>query len=100
MLQAVSYEFQNKLGNLLGPKTFQWFLIVNGIVGPLLLGGAVATFFEGSNFVIEKANLTELGAPIVGLMPHTDSMRCSIPGCWCLVWPSSSWPGSSVSYIL
>ena len=53
VLQAVSYEFQNKLGNLLGPKTFQWFLIVNGIVGPLLLGGAVATFFEGSNFVIE-----------------------------------------------
>ena len=52
VLQAVSYEFQNKLGNFLGPKTFQCFLVLNGIVGPLLLGGAVATFFEGSNFII------------------------------------------------
>ena len=52
VLQAVSYEFQNKIGNILGPKTFQFFLTLNGIVGPLLLGGAVATFFEGSNFII------------------------------------------------
>lgn len=65
VLQAVSYEFQNKLGNILGTRTFQWFLILNGIVGPLLLGGAVATFFNGSNFVIEKASLTDLGAPII-----------------------------------
>ena len=52
VLQAVSYEFQNKLGNLLGTKTFQWLLVLNGILGPLLLGGAVATFFTGSNFII------------------------------------------------
>ena len=57
VLQAVSYEFQNKLGNLLGTRTFQFFLILNGIMGPLLLGGAVATFFEGSNFLIAKDNL-------------------------------------------
>ena len=57
VLQAVSYEFQNKLGNFLGPKTFQSFLVLNGILGPLLLGGAVATFFEGSNFIVEKSNL-------------------------------------------
>ena len=57
VLQAVSYEFQNKLGNFLGPKTFQCFLVLNGILGPLLLGGAVATFFEGSNFIVEKGNL-------------------------------------------
>jgi len=56
VLQAVSYEFQNKLGNLLGAKTFQWLLVLNGILGPLLLGGAVATFFTGSNFIIEKDN--------------------------------------------
>jgi cytochrome d ubiquinol oxidase subunit II len=59
VLQAVSYEFQNKLGNILGAKTFQWFLIINGLVGPLLLGGAVATFFEGSNFIVEKGNLID-----------------------------------------
>lgn len=64
VLQAVSYEFQNKLGNVLGTRTFQWMLVLNGIVGPLLLGGAVATFFNGSNFVIDKENLTSL-RPII-----------------------------------
>ncbi|MBQ8949089.1 MAG: cytochrome d ubiquinol oxidase subunit II [Prevotella sp.] len=57
VLQAVSYEFQNKLGNFLGPKTFQFCLTLNGILGPLLLGGAVATFFEGSNFIVAKENM-------------------------------------------
>ncbi|MCH5301274.1 MAG: cytochrome d ubiquinol oxidase subunit II [Prevotella sp.] len=67
VLQAVSYEFQNKIGNFLGPKTFQFFLTLNGIVGPLLLGGAVATFFEGSNFLIAKDNLVDAEAitPII-----------------------------------
>ena len=67
VLQAVSYEFQNKIGNFLGPKTFQFFLTLNGIVGPLLLGGAVATFFEGSNFIVEKNNLIDATAitPII-----------------------------------
>lgn len=64
VVQAVSYEFQNKLGNVLGTRTFQWMLVLNGIVGPLLLGGAVATFFNGSNFVIDKDNLTSL-QPII-----------------------------------
>ena len=64
VLQAVSYEFQNKIGNVLGTRTFQWMLVLNGILGPLLLGGAVATFFNGSNFVIDKGNLTSL-QPII-----------------------------------
>ncbi len=62
VLQAVSYEFQNKIGNILGPRTFQFFLTLNGIVGPLLLGGAVATFFEGSNFIVEKNNMIDVTA--------------------------------------
>lgn len=65
VLQAVSYEFQNKLGNLLGPRTFQWFLIINGNLGPLLLGGAVATFFNGSNFLIAKDNLVDGMQPVI-----------------------------------
>lgn len=65
VLQAVSYEFQNKLGNFLGPKTFQICLIINGIVGPLLIGGAVATFFNGSNFVIEKSNMFSSVQPVI-----------------------------------
>ena len=65
VLQAVSYEFQNKLGNILGAKTFQWFLVLNGIVGPVLLGGAVATFFNGSNFVVNKMNITNSLQPVI-----------------------------------
>lgn len=65
VVQAVSYEFQNKLGNLLGPRVFRWFLIINGNIGPLLLGAAVATFFNGSNFVIAKDNLVGGGQPVI-----------------------------------
>ncbi len=62
VLQAVSYEFQNKSGNLLGRKAYQVFLVINGVVGPLLLGGAVATFFTGSAFLVNKENM--LGGPM------------------------------------
>lgn len=65
VLQAVSYEFQNKLGNIFGAKTFQWFLVLNGIIGPVLLGGAVATFFNGSNFVVNKMNITDSLQPVI-----------------------------------
>lgn len=65
VLQAVSYEFQNKLGNIFGAKTFQWFLVLNGIIGPVLLGGAVATFFNGSNFVVNKMNITNSLQPVI-----------------------------------
>lgn len=65
VLQAVSYEFQSKLGNLLGKKTYQGFLILNGVVGPILLGATVATFFNGSNFVVDKGNLTDDFMPVI-----------------------------------
>lgn len=65
VVQAVSYEFQNKLGNILGVKTFQWCLVINGILGPVLLGGAVATFFNGSNFLVDKINITDGMAPVI-----------------------------------
>ena len=65
IIQAISYEFQNKAGNLLGVRTFQTGLIINGILGPLLLGGAVATFFTGSNFIVEKGNITDFMQPVI-----------------------------------
>lgn len=68
VLQAVSYEFQHKLGNLLGTKTFQWMLVLNGILGPLLLGGAVATFFTGSNFIVSRDNIVS-ALPLEGGLP-------------------------------
>lgn len=65
VLQAVSYEFQSKAGNLLGKKTYQTFLVINGVVGPLLLGGAVATFFTGSAFLVNKGNMTNEIMPVI-----------------------------------
>ena len=65
IIQAVSYEFQNKAGNIFGVRTFQVGLIINGILGPLLLGGAVATFFTGSNFIVEKGNITDFMQPVI-----------------------------------
>lgn len=87
VLQAVSYEFQNKIGNILGPKTFQFFLTLNGIVGPLLLGGAVATFFEGSNFIIEKNNLIDTGAitPIISRWANASHGLDALLNPWVLV---------------
>ena len=87
VLQAVSYEFQNKIGNFLGPKTFQFFLTLNGIVGPLLLGGAVATFFEGSNFLVEKNNLIDAGAitPIISRWANASHGLDALLNPWVLV---------------
>lgn len=92
VLQAVSYEFQNKIGNLLGPKTFQTFLVINGLVGPLLLGGAVATFFEGSNFIVAKENLISspiitdgVGAPIISSWENASHGLDALLNPWVLV---------------
>ena len=87
VLQAVSYEFQNKLGNFLGPRTFQFFLLLNGLVGPLLLGGAVATFFEGSNFLIAKENLVDSGAftPIISRWANASHGLDALLNPWVLV---------------
>ncbi len=87
VLQAVSYEFQNKIGNLLGPRTFQFFLTLNGILGPLLLGGAVATFFEGSNFIVEKDNLIDPAAvtPIISRWANASHGLDALLNPWVLI---------------
>ena len=86
VLQAVSYEFQNKLGNLLGTRTFQWFLVANGIIGPLLLGGAVATFFNGSNFVVAKDNLVDgFESPVISSWANTSHGLDALLDPWNLV---------------
>ncbi len=87
VLQAVSYEFQNKLGNFLGPKTFQMCLVVNGLLGPLLLGGAIATFFEGSNFVVMKDNLiNNLGiTPVISSWANASHGLDALLNPWVLI---------------
>ncbi len=87
VLQAVSYEFQNKIGNFLGPKTFQFCLTLNGILGPLLLGGAVATFFEGSNFIVEKNNMIDTTSltPIISRWANASHGLDALLNPWVLV---------------
>ena len=87
VLQAVSYEFQNKLGNFLGAKTMKWFLVLNGILGPLLIGGAVATFFNGSNFLIEKGNLMGMdgAGPIISRWANASNGLDALLDPWNLV---------------
>ncbi len=65
IIQAISYEYRSKPNNVLGKRTFETFLFINGLVGTILLGTAVATFFTGSMFSVDKMNLTNLSNPII-----------------------------------
>ena len=87
VVQAVSYEFQNKLVNIFGVKTFQMCLVINGLLGPLLLGGAVATFFEGSNFIVAKENLVDTGAitPVISQWANASHGLDALLNPWVLV---------------
>lgn len=85
VLQAVSYEFQNKLGNILGPKTFRFFLVLNGVLGPFLIGTAVGTFFNGSNFIIEKASLTDQLQPIISRWANASNGLDAVLDPWNLI---------------
>ena len=65
VIQAVSYEYMHKKGNLLGSQTYKAFLFTNGLLAPILLGAAVSTFFYGANFVVNKNNITDFGMPVI-----------------------------------
>ncbi len=65
VFQAVSYEFQSKSGNILGKKVFRIFLMLNGILAPLLIGTAVGTFFTGSAFSVDKAAVGDIASPVI-----------------------------------
>ncbi len=67
VIQAVSYEFRKKPGNVLGERVYEIFLFINGSVGILLIGAAVGTFFTGSNFTLNEYNLVTWTTPLRGL---------------------------------
>ncbi|MDR2969944.1 MAG: cytochrome d ubiquinol oxidase subunit II [Tannerellaceae bacterium] len=67
VIQAVSYEYQAKKGNLLGKKTYRIFLWINGVLGSILLGTAVGTFFSGAEFIVNKGQITELAMPVISV---------------------------------
>ena len=73
IIQAVSYEYQNKNGNVLGSKVYQSFLFINGLLAPILLGAAVSTFFTGSTFMVNReaiADLTGASQVISAWLPY------------------------------
>ncbi len=65
VLQAVSYEFQLAHSNVLGTNTYRIFLFLNGVLGPLLIGTAVGTFFTGAEFVVDKVAVTNPAMPVI-----------------------------------
>ncbi len=65
IIQAVSYEFQSKPGNIFGKTTYRVFLFINGLLGTILLGAAIATFFTGSEFTVNKGNITNEFSPVI-----------------------------------
>ena len=71
VLQAVSYEFRAKPGNIFGTRTYDTFLFINGSVGCILLGVAVAMFFFGAEFTVSKGNILDAGAPVISVWAPT-----------------------------
>ena len=65
IVQAVSYEYRDKPGNVFGRQTYDCFLFINGSVGCILLGVAVAMFFFGAEFTVERQNLTDISQPVI-----------------------------------
>jgi cytochrome d ubiquinol oxidase subunit II len=65
IIQAVSYEFQSKPGNVFGKTTYRRMLYINGLLGTFLIGVAVGTFFTGSDFTVGKGNITNILSPVV-----------------------------------
>ena len=61
VVQAVSYEYRRKPSNVLGRRTYEAFLVLNGVAGPLLLGVAVGTFFTGAEFTVNRMNMAAVG---------------------------------------
>ena len=65
IVQAVSYEFRSKPGNIFGQRTYDVFLFINGCVGCVLLGVAVSMFFFGAEFTVKMGNILDPGSPVI-----------------------------------
>lgn len=84
VLQAVSYEFRSKPGNIFGTRTYDTFLFLNGCFGCILLGVAVGTMFFGAEFTVTKTNILDASAPVISQWVPTHGLEAI--GNWrCLV---------------
>lgn len=86
VLQAVSYEFRRKRGNIYGTRTYDTFLMLNGLVGCVLLGVAVGTLFFGAPFTVERARIVDGASPVISQWASTHgleaiaNLRCLLLG--------------------
>ena len=78
LIQAVAYEYRSKPANVFGQKTFDIFLLLNGALGPFLIGTAVATFFTGSNFSLDYMNSVKWGTGWHGLEALLDTRNIAL----------------------
>ena len=79
IVQAVSYEYRKKEGNFLGSRTYEVFLLINGILGVFLIGVALSTFFSGANFRLDSSNFVEWENALNEMVTPNCRRRCS--GC-------------------
>lgn len=84
ILQAVSYEFRSKPGNIFGTRTYDLFLFINGSVGCILLGVAVGMMFFGAEFEVTKTNLLDSSSPVISRWASTHGLE-AIADWRCLV---------------
>lgn len=75
VLQAVSYEFRRKQGNLYGRHTYDAFLMFNGLIGCVMLGIAVGMMFFGAEFTVSKTNILDAGAPVISQWAPTRGLE-------------------------
>ncbi|MEG0560438.1 MAG: cytochrome d ubiquinol oxidase subunit II [Muribaculaceae bacterium] len=75
VVQAVSYEFRMKPGNIYGGETYDVFLFINGAVGCILLGVAVSMFFFGGEFTVNKQNILDVNAPVISQWASTRGLE-------------------------
>ena len=80
IIQAVSYEFGHKPGNIFGQRTYDIFLFINGCVGCILLGVAVGMFFFGGEFTVTKGNILDAGSPVISQWAPTHGFEAIF--CW------------------
>lgn len=80
IIQAVSYEFRRKPGNLYGTKFYDTLLFINGCVGCILLGVAVAMFFFGAQFTVGMGNILDPGSPVISRWAPTRGIEAIF--CW------------------
>ena len=75
VLQAVSYEFRRKSGNLYGTGTYDAFLLINGVVGCVLIGVAVGILFFGGEFTVARGNILDGESPVISVWASTHGLE-------------------------